>query len=141
MILAIQKLGDLFLKSLQHILPVLDDDSIDDILDSRDTDDFSKKWMNAYNETKSMTPKQDKEDLELIDTFRKEIFLYTFSKTNSSDLSSYISDDFDLIASHLLNLDNNQWVSALWANYLDHKIPEGHLVFTGKTIKELILKN
>ena len=65
--------------------------------------------------------------------------MMTFSKTNSSDLSAYISEDFELIASHLLANTNNTWVTSLCATYFEKKIPQGELRSMKTSLKEFIL--
>lgn len=130
------KLQTNFRKSVNEIFIDFDTDLTDNILDNRDLTAFSDLWTNAYEQTKQTAFNSD--DKSKIDEVRKEIFMTTFSKTNSSDLSAYISDDFELIASHLLTNDNNNWVTSLCATYFDKKIPQGQLKQVDKTLKELI---
>jgi len=118
----INQLEKAFINSLETILNNIDIETIDEILDNRDEETFSDVWTNAYEETKHFTiePKLKTE----IDRIRENIFKTVFQKTNSSDLSAYISDDFDLIALHLLADSKNNWIVALQETYLKNEIPQ-----------------
>lgn len=98
--LVIENLQNLFITSLEKILKDLDEADIDQTLDNRDLHVFSNAWTSAYKEIK-IKPVTIEEQ-EQIDVVRKDIFMRVFSKSESSDLSAYISDDFELICFHLL---------------------------------------
>ena len=130
------KFERLFRKSLETIFLNFDIEKADEILDNRDLTEFADLWTVADQEIENdLISLADKTQ---IDEARKKIFMWTLKQTSSSDLSAYISDDFDLIASHLLGRDKNYWVTSLCATYFDNKIPEGQLEMTSKTLKELI---
>lgn len=130
------KLQTIFTKALNEIFADFDHSKTDEILDNRDFTSFADLWTNAYNEIKQDAIKQV--DKEKTDDIRKEIFRMTFSKTYSSDLSAYISEDFELISSYLLTNVTNKWATSLCATYFDNKIPQGELKNIDKTLKELI---
>lgn len=130
------QLHNLFMKSLNKIFTHFEVDTTDGILDHRDLTEFADLWTIAHQEIENNPI--DSEDKNLIDQARKKIFMLTYSKTNSSDLSAYISEDFELIASHLLSKDQNTWVTSLCATYFSHTIPTGELAITGQTLKGLI---
>lgn len=132
------KLQTVFTKTLNEIFADFDNSKTDEILDNRDLTTFSDLWTTAYNEIKQNVI--NPVDKKKIDEIRKEIFMMTFSKTNSSDLSAYITEDFELISSHLLTHDKNNWVTSLCATYFDKKIPQGQLKNMETTLKELINK-
>lgn len=127
------------MRSFENMLKDLEDADIDTILDNRDLDIFSNPWTKAYKEIKKK-PVNGQEQ-EQIDAIRKNIFMRVFSKTDSSDLSAYISDDFELICFHLLDSDKNKWVTALCSVYFSGQIPQGQLVTLDKTLNELISEN
>lgn len=133
--LVIENLQNLFITSLEKILKDLEEADIDQILDNRDLHVFSDAWTSAYKEIK-IKPVTIEEQ-EQIDVVRKDIFMRVFSKSESSDLSAYISDDFELICFHLLGSDKNTWVTALCAEYFNNQIPQGELVSQTKTLKEM----
>ncbi|MBB5638089.1 hypothetical protein HDE68_004015 [Pedobacter cryoconitis] len=134
--LFIQNLESLFMRSFENILIDLEDADIDLILSNRDLYVFSNSWARAYKEIKKK-PVNNQEQKQ-IDEIRKDIFMRVFSKTNSSDLSAYISDDFELICFHLLGNYRNKWVTTLCAAYFTSQIPQGKLVASDKTLQELI---
>lgn len=114
---------------MDTILESIDLESIDDILDDRDADTFSDLWMEAWRNI---------ENKELdIDSQRENIFKLVFSKTQSSDLAAYITEDFELIAKHVSEKDNG-WVANLCGTYFDHQIPRTELECKEITLVELI---
>lgn len=131
---AIQQLSDLFKRSTQNIIANIED--IDAVLDNRDADAFSDPWNEAYRETADTTIAGVEE--EQIRNIRKAIFLQVMSKTKSSDLSAYLSDDFELICLHLLTGSKNKWVAALWAAYFTNEIPQSKLGLSDQTLNELV---
>ncbi|WP_137905106.1 hypothetical protein [Chryseobacterium sp. 2VB] len=132
----INKLEAVFNQSLKTVFERITPEKIDEILDNRDSAEFSDEWMKAYQaiEEKSL----DEETEDKISDIRKEIFISTFRTTGSSDLPAYISDDFGLICSYHIHQIENSWVTNLLFTYLHHQIPDGELLKTEKTIKELI---
>ncbi|WP_159019539.1 hypothetical protein [Algibacter sp. L3A6] len=125
----IEKLTNKFIISLESILKRIELKSIDDILDSRDSDLFSSQWIKAWNE---MSAEKINLEREL-----EEIFKLVFRKTESDDLSAYITEDFELIANHL-KLGENKWVTSLCNSYFNGKIPEGKIKASNKTLVELL---
>lgn len=133
----INKLEAAFNESLKAALHNIDSEKIDEILDNRDSSTFSDAWMKAYHVIEEKVTDDETEDT--ITQIRKEIFVSIFKLTGSSELSSYISDDFGLISSYYIHDIENSWVSDLLFTYLNHQIPQGDLLKTDKTIKELIV--
>ena len=135
----LDKLRHNFFEILKSILENIDIENIDDILDNRDNDEFSELWTNSYNQIKKIS--LESEVKEKISEARKEIFILTYQKTNSSDLSAYISDDFDLICLQYLSETYNEWVNKLYATYLNREIPQGILKNISLNMNDLINKN
>ena len=135
----LDKLRHNFFEILKSILENIDIENIDDILDNRDNDEFSELWTNSYNQIKKIS--LESEVKEKISEARKEIFILTYQKTNSSDLSAYISDDFDLICLQYLSETDNEWVNKLYATYLNREIPQGILKHISLNMNDLINKN
>ncbi|MDR4952330.1 hypothetical protein REB14_09115 [Chryseobacterium sp. ES2] len=125
-----------FNQSLKAALDNITLEKIDEILDNRDSAEFSDEWMKAYQLIEEKPFDEETEDQ--ISGIRKEIFVSTFRSTGSSDLPAYISDDFGLICSYYIHQIENSWVTNLLFTYLHHQIPQGDLMKTEKTIKELI---
>ena len=114
----LEKYTTKFKESIRKILESIDLESIDDILDSRDSDTFSNLWMKAWQKVENINIK--------IDVQREQLFKFIFSKTDSSDLAAYFIEDFELIAKHL-NEEEDNWVTNLCGTYFDLKIPHGEL--------------
>lgn len=125
-----------FNESLQAALHNMTSEKIDKILDNRDSAEFSEAWMKTYQTIEEKSVDEETEDK--ISNVRKEIFISTFRTTGSSDLPAYISDDFGLICSYYIHQIENTWVTHLLFTYLNHQIPQGDLMKTDKTMKELI---
>ncbi|WP_114820373.1 hypothetical protein [Chryseobacterium sp. KLBC 52] len=132
----INLLEAVFNQSLKTALDNITSEKIDEILDNRDSAEFSDEWMKAYQIIEEMPFDEETEDR--ISDIRKEIFVSTFRSTGSSDLPAYISDDFGLICSYYIHQIENSWVTHLLFTYLHHQIPQGELMKTEKTMKELI---
>lgn len=132
----INKLEAVFNQSLKTVFERITPKKIDEILDKRDSTKFSDEWMKAYQEIEEKSFDEETEDK--ISDIRKEIFISTFRTTGSSDLPAYISDDFGLICSYYIHQIENSWVTHLLFTYLHHQIPDGELLKTEKSIKELI---
>lgn len=126
----------IFNQSLKTALDNTTPEKIDEILDNRDSAEFSAEWMKAYQVIEEKAFDEETEDR--ISDIRKEIFVSTFRSTGSSDLPAYISDDFGLICSYYIHQVENSWVTNLLFTYLHHQIPQGELMKTEKTMKELI---
>lgn len=133
----INKLEAAFNESLKAALHnIIDPEKIDEILDNRDSSTFSEAWMKAYQTVDGKEIDEETEDA--ITHFRKEIFISIFKATGSSELPAYISDDFGLISSYYIHELENSWVTNLLFTYLNHQIPQGDLMNTEKTMKELL---
>lgn len=132
----INKLEAIFNDALKTALSGITPEKIDNILDNRDSAEFSDVWMKAYQTIEEKFTDEETEDR--ISDIRKQIFISVFKTTGSSDLPAYISDDFGLICSYSIHQIENDWVNNLLFTYLNYQIPQGELLRTKKTIKELI---
>lgn len=136
MIEKLKKLEAAFNTSLKAALNNIDPEKINEILDNRDSSTFSEAWMEAYQAVDEKTVDEETEDT--VNQIRKEIFVSIFKATGSSELPAYISDDFGLISSYFIHDIENSWATNLFFTYLNHQIPQGELMKTDKTMKELI---
>lgn len=136
MIEKLKKLEAAFNESLKTALVNITPEKIDEILNNRDSSEFSDAWMKAYQAVDGKEIDEETEDA--VTHIRKEIFISIFKATSSSELPAYISDDFGLISSYYIHDIENSWVTNLLFTYLKHQIPQGDLMDTEKTINELI---
>lgn len=96
--------------------------SIDDVLDSRESDPFDTPWMESFNRLEVIT--FSKEDVEFIDKLREKSFKKSFRVINNPEISSRISDDIELIAKDMIIGNVNEWpVTNLWASYKKGEFP------------------
>lgn len=106
--------------SVFDFLKTLDADSA---LDSRDEPEFDDAWMKEFNSLKNES--FDADDIEYINSLREKAFKLSFRVINNSEISSRISDDFELIAkSVVVGKDNNWAISYLWSSYKGGKFPQ-----------------
>lgn len=118
----------------------LEEEDYDELLDERDEDNFAKHWTKSYNVINKEYIGAELSNIYKvrIDKIREFLFKRVYKLTESSDLSSYISDDFDLIVKALLTSSQDGWVNTLWQIYRDGQIPKGELQAFRGDLKELI---
>lgn len=123
----ILKLNFFIENDLPAILSNYTEDDFDMILDQRDEDSFSERWMEIFDNVKEKIIK-DKVNKMITDNVREKVFKLVFSLTSHSDLSSYISDDFGLISQAIEVKYNDYWLNSLWLEYKNGSIPYKILV-------------
>ncbi len=89
----------------------------DEILDLRDGDEFDSNWTRIYKELCSINKPSTYSDSEC-DSIRENVFKHVFAFTQSNELSSYISDDFELFYLAVNMNYSNNWLNGLFAEYL-----------------------
>ncbi len=96
--------------------------NIDDALDKRDGNEFEMQWMSCFDKLKDVFFSDD--DTEMIDKIREVSFKLSFRVCGNSDISAYISDDFEMISKSLL-LDNCEYwpINYLLNRYLKGEFP------------------
>lgn len=98
----------------------------DAILDARDSDrEFEREWL-AARESLSVRWKASHADGGIrmaVEDVRRESFLAVSRATNQHELSSYVSDDFELIAWASAVGDVPPVVAWLWESYAAGAIP------------------
>lgn len=96
----------------------------DKILDYRDEDLFDSEWIDMYNSINQKCNQSQfnkyKSELELI---RKDVFLTSDNFFGHHEISSYISDDFDLIAKAIIIGSKDKRITWLLDYYINHGIP------------------
>lgn len=111
---------------------------IDKLLDLRDSEVFDCEWMRVYNYLDSIEIESYK--LTEIDDIREQSFMVAYNVSNSSDIASCVSDDFEIICKAYLCGYNDKWLSALVMSYVDGKFPCGNLQMVNYDTKECIEK-
>ncbi|QDU96619.1 hypothetical protein [Lignipirellula cremea] len=100
-------------------------DDLAALLEARDEDSFSSRWMQAEDSIASETARAEYE--ELVTKLRESVYLQAFDRWKSPDLSACLSDDFGLIANAIVVDSANPWISGLLQCYLKGRVPVGDL--------------
>lgn len=114
------------LNSIDH--DIFDEDTLNELLDSRDSPPFDREWcrvdeeIKALKDTQSYTDENEEEQSKI----REKAFMIIEENTKS-ELSDYVSDDFGLIYDSLVLNYKDQWLNKLIAAYKNKKIPAGEL--------------
>jgi hypothetical protein len=98
----------------------------DAILNDRDSDaDFEAQWVQCYNQIENQWRTVDvkQEVTTLIEAIYRESFLSVSRATKQHEISSYVSDDFDLIVRGAFLGMTNDFLTSLWDAYNRGKIP------------------
>ncbi len=107
---------------------VFDEDRINDLLDSRDSDPFDAEWRRVSAEIELL--KNDSNytrDIEAQQSKIREKAFMTVERNIQSELSEYVSDDFGLIFDSLVLNYKDEWLDKLIGSYKNKKIPSGEL--------------
>jgi hypothetical protein len=97
--------------------------SIEQIINTRDSDDFSQRWMAAYKAVESRKGQASKNLSELSAQIREAAYLRAYARWKSPDLAAYVSDDFGLIADALALGKEDPWINAMCDSYKNGTIP------------------
>ncbi|MFS1520355.1 hypothetical protein ACIPCA_03360 [Flavobacterium covae] len=95
------------------------EDIINELLDERDEEDFSDKWSENFENVEELK----KEEYSESEALRESMFKKVIDETGSSDLASYISDDFGLLYDALKVNYKNKFIEKLWDSYKNNLIP------------------
>lgn len=115
----------------------LNGETIDEMLDSRDSAEFESDWLRVFEELKEKEFSDS--DAALIDEIREIVYKKTFAATNHAELAAYVADDFEMITKSLLSGLNDEWLNALLLAYLQGLFPHAKLLPKNNGL-ELILE-
>ncbi len=98
---------------------------LDAILERRDSEPFANVWTAASEQVEAAWQGNQwpEDDLALLEAIRKEAFLAVTRAAGQHEISSYVSDDFDLICKAIMLDDDNFFVMGMLANYREGMIP------------------
>ncbi len=105
-----------------------DEDSINKLLDNRDSDPFDAEWCRVSAEIellkndRNYTPKIEAQQSKI----REKAFM-TVERNIQSELSEYVSDDFGLIYDSIVLNYKDEWLDKLIGSYKNKMIPSGEL--------------
>lgn len=92
----------------------------EDFFNLREDESFESEWLKIFNNLEKV--KLDDDLVKIINQIREISFKNTFLHTQNPDISSYISDDFELISKSLLLNEDNWVLKHLWKAYQNQKI-------------------
>lgn len=92
----------------------------EDFFNLREDESFESEWLENFNNLKKV--RLDDDLVEIINQIREISFKNTFLYTQNPEISSYISDDFELISKSLLLNEDNWILKHLWKAYQNQKI-------------------
>ena len=105
-----------------------DEDYIDELLDSRDSDPFDTKWCLVYKKINALKNEQNyTENIKKSQGKIREKALMIIKQNTDSELSYYVSDDFGLIYDSLILNYKDEWLNKLIDEYKNRRIPFGEL--------------
>lgn len=103
-----------------------DEDTINEILDSRDCESFDSEWCRVNSEISKMKNQYNYTFQNQQNNVRKEAF-FIIENNVGSELADYVSDDFGLIFDGMAVGYKDKWFSKLTDAYRNGKIPCGNL--------------
>lgn len=98
---------------------------IDALLDLRDEPEFDAEWMRVFNQIEELS--YSEADKQIIDNIRKESYIKAYQASNSSEIASCVSDDFDLIARAYVLSINDCWLNSVMLIYASNIFPCGEI--------------
>lgn len=107
---------------------IFDEQYLNELLDSRDSDPFDTQWCRVDDEIKALKNDQNYTDEieEEQNKVREKAFII-IEQNLESELSEYVSDDFGLIYDSLVLNYKDEWLNKLIETYQNKKIPSGKL--------------
>lgn len=107
---------------------IFDEEYLNELLDSRDSDPFDTQWCRVDDEIKALKNDQNYTDEieEQQNKVREKAFII-IEQNLESELSEYVSDDFGLIYDSLVLNYKDEWLNKLIETYQNKKIPSGEL--------------
>ena len=130
-IVEVRKQLTTILNKLLISLDGIDEDFIDELLDSRDSDPFDSNWVEAYEILKQNNKNINANDKNEVDKFleeiRKDVFIKTMKASQSSDLAAYVSDDFEMIGAALILEFSNSFIASMLNSYALGIVPDNSI--------------
>ena len=121
----LQELNSLLLESNLLNFTNLDNETIDEMLDSRDSSEFESDWLKVSQTLEKK--KFSADNFASIENIREIAYKKTFDTTNHSELAAYVADDFEMIAKSLLSDFADEWLNALFLSYLHGLFPHSKI--------------
>ena len=111
-----------------------DDYDLDMLLDMRDDEEFDSEWIRVYDILNQVEMEQNTK--KAIDDIREKSFLIAYNLSDSSDIASCVSDDFEIICKAYVLDYNDNWLNSLIMSYARGEFPCGKLNMVNYNVKE-----
>ena len=95
---------------------------INSFLDSRDEDDFDTQWVKAFEKLSSIESSFSQQERLTFNKFREDIYKQILEASNSSELASYLSEDFELFVLNHYSGESLHWIDDLLQAYKNQLI-------------------
>lgn len=112
--------------------------NIDNLLDLRDEGEFDNEWIRVFEMLQEISISENY--IIQIDEIREGVFKLIYEYADSSDLASYVSDDFELMCKAYVAEFNDSWLVKMVNAYVCRKIPAGKLSECQGNFKEQFQK-
>ena len=112
------------------------DYDVDELLDMRDDDEFDSEWMRVYNILNEINIEDSEK--QIIDRIREKSFILVYNLSESSDIASCVSDDFEIICKACISGYDDKWLNSLIMSYVKNKFPCGKLEITEYNLTDSI---
>lgn len=107
---------------------MLNEDYINELLDSRDCAPFDTEWCRVDKEINALKNDQNyTSEVKAAQGKIRETAFLIISKNAGSELSAYVSDDFGLIYDSLVLNYKDEWLNKLIEKYKSKSVPTGEL--------------
>lgn len=111
-----------------------DNYDLDELLDMRDEEEFDSEWIRVYDILNQVEVEQNEK--KIIDAIREKSFLMAYNLSESSDIASCVSDDFEIICKAYVLDYNDNWLNSLVMSYARGEFPCGKLSMINCNVKE-----
>ncbi|MBD5135545.1 MAG: hypothetical protein HDT39_06225 [Lachnospiraceae bacterium] len=109
---------------------------VDELLDMRDDEEFDSEWMRVYNILNEINIEDSEK--QIIDRIREKSFIRIYNLSESSDIASCVSDDFEIICKACISGYDDKWLNSLIMSYAKNEFPCGKLEITEYNLTDSI---
>lgn len=105
-------------------------------LSNRDEPQFESEWLRLFEAVENV--QLSAQQMATIDRLREGAFNAMFDLSGNSDLSGYVSDDFEVIGKGVASRQSDYFLSGLLKAYVDGTLPGGINVGSEQSTDTLI---
>jgi hypothetical protein len=113
-----------------------ENEKLEAALSGRDAPAFELKWLQLFERVKDIDLAED--EAAGLDQLRESAFRTTFKHSADPELSSYISNDFEVIAKGIIRGQEDAFLNAMLEAYASGRIPHGALLSSTTSARSLM---